>query len=737
MPSKLGSSLRICTYQLYWILGDIFLHSQLATSANRAPAVSNIRLRPSIVLLFVVLVVPIFTAMLWFTYTTNDKMTRTNATALMERFRFEATTNTQNLLKPLETMVSTAATLASGQPVYFRDAASAQYLKDIIAHSETVSSAYVGFNDGTFRMVMRTPAGLKIHDKVVPSESDHAYRWLDRSVPANPVDTFSFRDQQDKEVGVSQVAAVYDPRLRDWYKDAAIKKSTALSTPYIFSSSGLPGITIASPFYKDGALTGVVAVDITLNNLSQFLAARLVSPGAMSLIIDEQEKVIANSNLKEQVKLINNKVNLKHIGALDSDLPALAMVQQAKASDKNNFTFVHPTTAEEYAVSFSSFASDANKRWQVLILAPLDDFSGPLKENNRRLLVFGTLAIILQILFIYFLSRLIAKPLERLERKVNNVRELSTDSQNEVITSPIREISSLSRAVDTLDHAVRSFAAFVPVSLVKHLIESERQLQLGGESRFLTVMFCDVEAFSTLAESSPSNELLTRISAYLEVVTLAVNEEHGTIDKFIGDAAMAFWGAPAPLNDHAWHACAAAIRISKRMATLNAQWVAEGLAPLQIRIGIHCDAMMVGNIGSKHRMSYTVMGDAVNLTSRLEEINKEYGTQICVSQSIYREIGERLTLRPIDEVTVKGRRTALNIYELFGVIDNNDPSRALETSEEVIEQCHLTNIARQAYVDKNWKKAASLYEELFNRFPKDHLATNMLMRCQIALKNQL
>lgn len=706
------------------------MHSQFAVSASRAPAASNIRLRPSIVLLFVVLVVPIFTAMLWFTYATNDKMTRSNAKDLMERFRFEATTNTQNLLKPLETMVSTAATLASTQPVYFRDAASVQYLKDIIAHSETVSSAYVGFDDGTFRMVMRTPTGLKIHDKVVPSESDHAYRWLDRSVPANPVDTFSFRDKQDKEVGLSQVAAVYDPRLRDWYKDAAIKKGTALSAPYIFSSSGLPGITIASPFYKNGVLTGVVAVDITLDNLSQFLAARVVSPGAMSLIIDEQEKVIANSNLKEKVKLVDKKVNLKHIGALDSDLPALAMVQQAKAVNKDNFTFEHPATNEEYAVSFSSFASDANKRWQILILAPLDDFSGPLKENNKRLMIFGTLAIILQILFIYFLSRLIAKPLEKLEKKVNDVRELRPATDNVLIESPIREIASLSRAVDTLDHAVRSFAAFVPVGLVKHLIESNQQLQLGGESRFLTMMFCDVEAFSKLAESSPSNELLVRISSYLEAVTLAVNEEQGTIDKFIGDAVMAFWGAPAPLNDHAWHACSAAIRISQRMAVLNAKWMAEGLEPLQVRIGIHCDAVVVGNIGSKHRMSYTVMGDAVNLTSRLEGINKEYGTQICVSHAIFREVGERLNLRPINEVTVKGKRSALQIYELLGVVDDNNASSELEASTDIIEKCRLTKHAYQAFHVRQWKDAASRYEALLTQFPDDALALSMLQRCQ-------
>jgi adenylate cyclase len=122
-------------------------------------------------------------------------------------------------------------------------------------------------------------------------------------------------------------------------------------------------------------------------------------------------------------------------------------------------------------------------------------------------------------------------------------------------------------------------------------------------------MFCDLESFSTLSEKSPSQELLLRVSKYLEVVTQVVNEEQGTLDKFIGDGVMAFWGAPEMLEDHAWHACVAAIKIQQRMNALNQAWVQNGLDPLNVRIGIHCDAVLVGNIGSPQRMSYTVMGD--------------------------------------------------------------------------------------------------------------------------------
>jgi len=130
---------------------------------------------------------------------------------------------------------------------------------------------------------------------------------------------------------------------------------------------------------------------------------------------------------------------------------------------------------------------------------------------------------------------------------------------------------------------------------------------------------------------------MMRVSAYLEIVTKAVNEEAGTIDKFIGDGVMAFWGAPALLEDHAWRACLAALRIGQGMDALNEHWQNQELKPLNVRIGIHSDAVLVGNIGSMERMGYTVIGDGVNIAARLESINKEYGTASALATASSRE----------------------------------------------------------------------------------------------------
>jgi len=281
----------------------------------------------------------------------------------------------------------------------------------------------------------------------------------------------------------------------------------------------------------------------------------------------------------------------------------------------------------------------------------------------------------------------------------------------------------LSKAIDTLGATVKSFAAFVPVGLVRQLLNSDHKLVLGGHSRFLTIFFSDLEAFSTLSEAVPTQELMMRVSAYLEIVTKAVNDEAGTIDKFIGDGVMAFWGAPALLEDHAWRACVAALRIRQGMDELNERWQREELRTLNIRIGIHSDAVLVGNIGSHERMGYTVIGDGVNVAARLEGINKEYGTRICISHSVFKEAGERLCVRPIDDVAVKGRRGKIAIYELMGAYGAYPE---LEPDPATVRLCRLTRLAHEALVVDDVALALSRYQEILAEFPGDTVSRELV-----------
>jgi len=681
----------------------------------------KLRLRPSILTLFVLLTVPVFFTIIAVTYLSNDRIARSNAEELVERFRIEAVEDIRNVFDPIKSLVRSAAVVGDEQPDFYSDNRSLKYFLSMLLHSEKIVSVYAGMADGSFRQARRIDPTVEIQGKPPPEGVKYAYRWIEPPQGSTPVDHYVFLDANKQELARSDQATTYDPRTRFWYRLTAREDSLVITDPDVFAALGLIGFTVAAPFHADGKVVGVAAIDLTLDGLSEYLAERKISPGTLSYILDHQGRVIANSEREKTYTNENGQVELQHITSLGTELPAIAFSSRPRQNE-TLFSFFHD--GQQYVASISTLPPQFGKRWQLFIVTPLRDFTSTLERNNNRLLFFGLIAIALEILVIYFLSAVISSPLEKLALKIAKIQEFSTQNLPP-LESPIREVAILAKAIDTLDTAIKSFAAFVPVSLVKQLLESDQKLELGGHSRFLTIFFSDLEAFSTLSEEIPAQDLLLRVSAYLELVTKIVNEEAGTIDKFIGDGVMAFWGAPALLEDHAWHACVAALRIQHGMKALNARWNEQELKPLNIRIGIHSDAVLVGNLGSRERMGYTVIGDGVNVAARLEGINKEFGTRICISHSVFKEAGERLCVRPIDDVTVKGRRAKIPIYELLGVF-GVDPQ--FEPDPRTLRLCKLTRLAYEALAREEFALALERYHEVLAEFPEDTVALELVRR---------
>jgi adenylate cyclase len=208
------------------------------------------------------------------------------------------------------------------------------------------------------------------------------------------------------------------------------------------------------------------------------------------------------------------------------------------------------------------------------------------------------------------------------------------------------------------------FGQYVSKDVCEHLVANPALARLGGQRREMTVLFADIRGFTTVSESGQPEEIVQMLNQYFTTMVNIIFLHEGTVDKFVGDMVMALFGAPLDDPLHADHAVEAALDMIDELQKLNAAWQADGRPPLDIGIGINTGPMIAGNIGSDRIMSYTVIGDAVNLGSRLESLNKQYGTRIIISQATQARLNSRFELRPLGDVVVKGKTRPVAIFEV-------------------------------------------------------------------------
>jgi adenylate cyclase len=243
----------------------------------------------------------------------------------------------------------------------------------------------------------------------------------------------------------------------------------------------------------------------------------------------------------------------------------------------------------------------------------------------------------------------------------------------------------------------------VPKELVAEMSRNPEEYSMRGESRLMTVLFSDVRDFTSISEGLTPEGLKDMMNAYLTEMTEAIQDKRGTIDKYIGDAIMAFWGAPVPDPDHAMHAVEAALTMQKRLRGLDPEFVKRGWPVLHIGVGLNCGEMNVGDMGSRFRRAYTVMGDAVNLASRLESLTKEYGVGTLVSEGIVGS-AQGFVYREVDRVVVKGRTEGVAIFEPLG--------RVGEVAEATLQDIDRFHKALELYRKRRWVEALQVFESL-------------------------
>lgn len=535
----------------------------------------------------------------------------------------------------------------------------ANLLRALQETTPAVLGVLAGWPDGSLvlsqRLVQRTPETLPgASYEIIVSTPDQ------KSGKFNRQKTFLNADG----VVIGQAApelSDYDVRKREWYALASASHQPVTPAPYRFASVPEIGVTVAQQSaLKPGLVFGL---DVLLSDLDDVLARMKTHPRQEMALFTEDGELAAHplGRSLRSSSAASGPHGLPLMAALDS--PLLKAIAQTYKKEKFTGDRIIQSGGEDYLVRFE--AGLASTRMMTAIAIPQSAILGAANDMARRLLAMGFLALFIALPIVAFAARSITRPLHALTGVVGKIVTFQGDSAAPP-PSRIIEIHALSRAVAGLERAMNNFMRYVPRQIVRNIVKDGVQPSLGGVRQQTTVVFSDIVNFTGIAEHLPPEDLTNLISRYFGVIGAAFVNSGGTIDKFIGDSVMAFWNAPEPQPDHIARACEGVLTAALRLQELNQVFRSEGLPELHTRFGIHTGEAVIGNVGSFDRLSYTVLGHTVNIASRLEALNKEFGTSILVTQAVRDGAGPGFAFRPVGETTVRGANERITTYELMG-----------------------------------------------------------------------
>jgi len=654
-----------------------------------------------------------------YSYKVNAENTLVLSNSLLNTTISHGVSETTHHLKIAEDSTSLGSILLANKLDLVNDSHLEAYVIKILKQTPFLFMYYIADEQGNFVLGYRNKFG-SISTKLIHNSID------------KPNTLWKYRDKDNHILdSKTEDYAEFNPRLREWYKKAKTSLKVYWTEVYKFHNSEvdniyqeendhqqLYGITIASPIIDiDGKFKGVVGADISLNQVSDFFSSLKIGQNGKALVVNQARKVILYSDLTMKELTSNQEIRVNDI---QQDWVREGVQEFFKRFETE---ISYRWKNKNYLVKSYDFSKKIGKNWFLIILIPEDDFLGETKQARSMSLLITSLMLLLSILFCLWLSRSLSKPIENITKTMKKVKNLDF-SELTPLNSPIQEFQQMSDATTSMTQGLKGFLKFVPPSLVQQFIEEgEAAVVAEHQELNLSFFFSDIEGFTSISEEVGPKELMTDLSDYFDQMTHIIVLKHkGTIDKYIGDSVMAFWGAPNYIAEHSKLACHSALGCRHAIDLLNEQRLSIGKKPFNTRIGIHTGLAIVGHLGSSDRINYTVIGDNVNLASRIEGVNKIYHTNIIVSQMTYRQVYQYFIFRPLDSIIVKGKNEGIKIYELM-----------MEKSEADNETLDLVAKATKAfdyYLLGQFQQAFKVYHQILTDNPDDQPAKVMISKCE-------
>ena len=451
---------------------------------------------------------------------------------------------------------------------------------------------------------------------------------------------------------------------------------------YTPADYALAFINLRMPVRRNGSFVGGIVALVSVVQLSQFVDRMETEFGNNAFILFGRDRVLAHRSLRYGFEGLSEDKILPRIDEIGD--PVLAEIWQPEEEGGGAIPTHLLRGSGGGDADFTVRGARVDDAGFVFIFREIADFgetpwvigsyfpSSAVAAEVRRLLWAagaGLLVLIVSVIAAIIMGRLIARPIRRLAAAANSIGELEFSSVSQLPPSRIRELNDQVRAFNSMVSGLHWFENYVPKSLVRRLIVEGKAGALGSESRTLTVMFTDITGFTTLSEGMDAGEVATFLNDHFTIISACVEEEGGTIDKYIGDSVMAFWGAPEHQADHAERAVRAAMAIAAAVEADNERRRQAGKPAMRLRVGLHTGEVVVGNIGSPGRVNYTIVGDTVNTGSRLEQLGKEVGgdSETCVlaSATTVSAMAPEVPRESVGEKALRGRGGKIEVYRLL------------------------------------------------------------------------